>query len=59
MLIPHPLAKDGHYHMENTLYDQIKYLPKRIENDKDVVGFFVGVPGEGKSTIAQQILYAL
>lgn len=40
--------------MEQKLHDNLKLLPKRIDNDKDVLGIIVGSPGIGKSTIAQQ-----
>jgi hypothetical protein len=58
MIIQHP-SKPGGYRIEEELYKNLIVLPKRIEKDKDVVGLFVGSPGEGKSTLAQQCLYPL
>lgn len=43
--------------MDDELYQNLKVLPNRIRKDKDVVAVFVGSPGEGKSTFAQQVLY--
>ena len=57
-MIPHPFKPDGYY-MEKELYENIMVLPNRINKDKDVVGVIVGSPGEGKSTLAQQILFPL
>lgn len=55
MDIPHPLAKNGHFYMENALYEQLKLLHFRIKHDKDVLFAIVGPPGSGKSTLGQQI----
>lgn len=59
MRINHPLHQKGSYYMEDALFNNLIALPNRIKKDKDVLGVFVGSPGEGKSTIAQQCLYLL
>jgi hypothetical protein len=56
MMIEHP---EKSYYMELALYDNLKPLKKRIEKDSDVLFFVVGKPGDGKDTIAQQVLYFL
>lgn len=56
-IIPHPLAPNGGFHVDDTLLENIKELPKRCERDKDVVGLIVGDSGTGKSTIASHIGY--
>lgn len=57
--IEHPRHPEGAYRIEDELYDNLKVLPKRIAKDSDVLGIFVGSPGDGKSTIAQQCAYLL
>lgn len=59
MKIKHPLHPKGEFYMEKELYENIILLKARIEKDKDVAAAFVGSPGEGKSTLAQQVLYVL
>lgn len=59
MIVSHPNHKTGGYHMDDKLYSNIKELPKRIEKDKDVLFLVCGSPGNGKSTQANAILYAL
>lgn len=59
MRIPHPLHKKGGFFMENDFNENIITLKHRIKQDKDALGVFVGSPGEGKSTIAQQVAFIL
>ena len=59
MKIPHPNHPEGGYYMEDDLYKNLVPLLKRIEKDKDVVAVYVGSPGDGKSTKAQQDAYLL
>jgi hypothetical protein len=59
VMIPHPLHPNGEFHMDDNLYKNIMPLKKRIAKDKDVLFLDCGEPGDGKSTIASQILYVL
>ncbi len=59
MILPHNNHKKQGFHLDDTLYNNIKELPKRIEKDKDVVFLVCGDPGNGKSTMTSQILYTI
>jgi hypothetical protein len=59
MMIKHPLHEKGEFHLDDNLYDQIIELPKRVNRDKDALILVCGDPGNGKSTIVNQILYVL
>lgn len=56
MMIKHPF---GEFYMEKELYENLAELPKRIQLDKDVLFLVCGDPGNGKSTLTQQILYVV
>lgn len=57
MKLSHPLHKEGSFHIDTQLYENIKEAPKRINKDKDVVILICGDPGNGKSTLASQIAF--
>lgn len=60
MNINHPNAKKGTFHLDDALYENLLPLIGRTKKmDKDNVFLVCGDPGNGKSTIASQVLYVL
>lgn len=57
--INHPNHPNKQYFIDNYALANLMALKKRIAKDSDVVAAFVGSPGDGKDTIAQQFGYAL
>lgn len=54
VMIKHPLHKNGEFHIDDTLYKNLMFMPRRIELNKDACVLVCGDPGTGKSTLSSQ-----